>query len=154
MTTYHGDHVVRLLVGNQPARDLDVRLAREHGFAPRPLIAAVEAVDLDRWTVPLAGQRAVSGFAACGRCAYVREIARFVERQSIECLEQRRLDRDDLVVETIDGDAAALVVERCDQRRGGMQRVGDTAAVAAGMQILARAANREGERREPARTDR
>ena len=93
--------------GHEPARDLHVRVARQHCLAAGSLIAAVEAVHLDRRPVPLPRERAVARLADRRRCADVGEIARLVERQPLERLEQRRLDRFDIVVEAVDRDASA-----------------------------------------------
>ena len=126
----HRDHIVGLLARHEAARDLHVRIRRKNRLAPGPLIAAVHPVHLNRRPIPLTRERAVAWFTETDRRADVGEIPPFVERQTIERVQKRRLDRVDVVVESVDSNPSP-VVERGDQCGGRVKRVRDAAAVTA-----------------------
>src|SRR6202171_5433495 len=54
----------RILIGNEPAADLGRRPRRDDRLRPGPLIAAPEAIDLERRTRPVALGRREAGFAS------------------------------------------------------------------------------------------
>ena len=71
----------RILIGHQSTGDLGMRLARDHGLLPWPLVSTPHAVDLERRARPLALERRVARLAERRWRADLREIPRLVERQ-------------------------------------------------------------------------
>ena len=148
---------VGILIRHEPAGDLRVRLAGDHGLLPRSLVAAPHAVDLERRPRPLALERRVAGLAERRRRADLREIRLLVvgQRGDRRALGARQLA--DLVVEPRHGHAAVGLVQRRDEPRHRVERIGHAAAVTARVQVLrgrrqrelepAQSAARHGERR-------
>ena len=137
------DNLVRILIGDEPAGDLRVRLARRHGLRPRPLIAAPHAVELERRPRPLALERRVARLADARRRADLREVRRLVERQIVDRLPLGGGELAHAIVEVRDGDASVGLVQRRDELGHRVQRIRHRAAVPPRMQILRRAGERE-----------
>ena len=124
------------LIRHQPARDFGSRPVRDHGLDAGSLIAAAEAVDVERGAEPLALERGVAGLPDRRRRADRSEIGRLVEGNSRHRLALRPGRGANVVVEAGNGDATRLVVEARHEAAQRVRGVGDGAAVAAGMEIL------------------
>ena len=145
-----GRDPIRVLIRHQPAGDLGVRLARDHGLLSRTLVAAPQAVDFERGPRPLPLERRVPGLAERRRRPDLRQVGRLVvgQRGDRRALAGRQLA--DLVVEPGDGHAAVGLVQRGDQPGHRVQRIGHAAAMPARVQVLGRRRQRQLEAAQPA----
>ena len=143
MLRHQRDDRVRILVGHEATGDLGVGLAGDHGLLAGAFISAPHAVDLDGRASPLALERRVARLAECGRGADLFQPGLLMERKGGNRGALRRREVTHAVVEPCNSDAAVRVVQRRDQARHGVQRVGDAPAVAARVQILGRGGERQ-----------
>ena len=117
-----------VLVGDEPEAQLGPGLAGEHGLGPGPGIAAEDAVDVAGRPGPLPLERRVAGLAVERRHAEVGLELGLGERQLGELGPLPVLQRPDGVVEAGDLDPAVGALEAGQDRRQGIERVGDGAA--------------------------
>ena len=129
------------LVRHEPARELGLSVGRNDGLLSRARIAAGDAIELQCRPHPVALQQRVTGFADAGGRAYRVQIIRLAPRQVRDVVQLARRQLDDSVVKARHGDAAGLVVQARQNGGQSLDRIGDRAAVTAGMQILAGASH-------------
>ena len=133
---------VRIHARRQPHRDLGVRLARQHRLGPRAGIAAPKSVHLDRRPQRDQFPHGVSRIAPC-RAADAGIEFRLIERQRRGRRAHRIADRRGVIAEPGNLDAALPVMQAGQQRRHLVQRVAHGTAIAPGMRVLRRGAQRK-----------
>src|SRR5690606_21653615 len=116
------------------------RLRGDDRLRARALVAAADAVHLDRRPQPLADERVAAGLAEELAHADLAAVALLVERQGGDRRQGLRARLLDAVVEPGHGDPAA-VVQAGEELDEGVERVLHGSAVAAGVEVLARPAH-------------
>ena len=127
-----GDHRVRPLPGDQPARDVAGRNVRDDGV----LAAGGDAVDLKRRALPEPLERGEAGLADHLVETKTGAVGLLVEGDPADLRASRLRQFGDPVVEAIDGDPAVGAVQAREDVDERVQRVGDGAAEAAGVQVF------------------
>src|SRR5450755_530606 len=146
-------YMLGVLIRYEAAGDLRVRLAGGHCLLSRSLVASPHSVDLERRSRPLSLERRVARLAERRWRADLREIRGFVEGQGRDvcALGLRKLAY--TVVEAGNGNAATGLMQRRDQARHCVQRVGDATPVPPRVKILGCAGDGELEPGESATRD-
>ena len=104
--------------GDQPARDLGARSARDHGLGAGAAVAAGEPIELERRLQPLAPQQLGTARQGVGRArADLGEIARSIESDGFNRAQDGRIGSKDAVMEAGDRDAPLSVMQARHQPR-------------------------------------
>ncbi len=128
--------VLGLLVGDEPHRHLGAAPGRQHGLGAAALVAAEDAVDVERRPHRGALERREVALAVEGSNAEVAAVGLLVEGQRGDLAALPLLQRAHGVIEAGDGDAARRrVFERGEDAGQGVQRIDDDTAVGAGVEV-------------------
>src|SRR5690606_37690410 len=124
------EDLLRILIGHQPAGDLEVRLTGRHRLGAGAGEAAPKAIEVQRRPAPVELDGAVAVLADDLGRADTLKVFLLVERRLREELALLVGDRDDVVIEALDGDPVLLVMERRRELGGGADSVLDRRAEA------------------------
>ena len=126
---------LRILVGNQAEAELGSGLAREHGLGPGAGISSVDPVNVARRPRPFSLQRREAGFAFQAGDGEIGLEFLLGKGECSELLSFPIGQGPDAVVEPGDLNPAVGPFQAGEDRRQGIQGVGDCAAIRAGMQV-------------------
>ena len=126
---------MRLLIGNEARGEFRISFGRNDGLRSLALIAAPHAVQLEGWTSPELFDNREALFSKVARSADSFFECFFLPGQGIQGFAFGRGNFCDFIVEARNGDAEILVVKLGEKLGENRQRIGNRAAVHAGMKI-------------------
>jgi hypothetical protein len=130
-----GRDFVRILMGNKTRGEFRVGFRRNDGFSAFALIAAPNAIQLERWPRPKLFDDGETFFTGVARRADGFLKGLFLPRQPIQRLAFGCGDLCDSIVEAWNVDLEILAVKLRKQFGENRQRIGDRTAVDAGVEV-------------------